>query len=128
MNIKRSRVALSTCAGVSGPRIGRCVMGRTAGFLIRNRDITMKVITGVPGLMLLAVFLGFIGRSRQKHPESETAAVEASMIWLTTVDAGQYAASWNDTAEYFKMSVRRRSGKSSWVPFAPRWGSGSSGR
>ena len=36
----------------------------------------------------------------------ETAAVAAAEKWLATVDAGNYAASWSDAAEYFRNAVK----------------------
>jgi len=34
------------------------------------------------------------------------AAVAAAEKWLATVDAGNYAASWSDAAEYFRNAVK----------------------
>ena len=36
----------------------------------------------------------------------EAAAVSAAEKWLATVDAGNYAASWSDAAEYFRNAVK----------------------
>ena len=36
----------------------------------------------------------------------ETAAVSAAEKWLATVDAGKYAASWNEAAEIFRNAVK----------------------
>jgi len=36
----------------------------------------------------------------------ETAAVSAAEKWLATIDAEQYAASWNEAAEFFKNAVK----------------------
>jgi hypothetical protein len=36
----------------------------------------------------------------------ETAAVSAAEKWLATVDAGNYAASWNEAAEFFRNVVK----------------------
>ena len=56
---------------------------------------------------VIIMLLGNTGCARQGNSEAKTAAVEAAMIWLTTVDSGQYGASWDETAEYFKMSIAR---------------------
>ena len=39
------------------------------------------------------------------HPEAEKAAVAAAQAWLKLVDDGKYAASWDETAEYFRNAV-----------------------
>jgi hypothetical protein len=36
----------------------------------------------------------------------ETAAISAAEKWLATVDAGEYAASWNEAAEFFRNAVK----------------------
>ena len=36
----------------------------------------------------------------------ETAAISAAEKWLATVDAGQYAVSWRETAEFFRNAVK----------------------
>lgn len=38
-------------------------------------------------------------------PENEKAAIEAAQKWLKLVDEGQYAASWQEAAEYFRQSI-----------------------
>ena len=38
--------------------------------------------------------------------EKETAAVYAAEKWLAIVDAGNYAASWKEAAEYFRNAVK----------------------
>ena len=37
----------------------------------------------------------------ESNPEAEKAAVAAADAWLKLVDAGQYAESWAEAAEYF---------------------------
>ena len=36
----------------------------------------------------------------------ETAAISAAEKWLATVDGGEYAASWNEAAEFFRNAVK----------------------
>jgi len=36
----------------------------------------------------------------------ETAVISAAEKWLATIDAGQYAASWKETAEFFRNAVK----------------------
>ena len=36
----------------------------------------------------------------------EAAAVSAAEKWLATIDAGKYAASWNESAEIFRNAVK----------------------
>lgn len=38
-------------------------------------------------------------------PEIERAAVTASDAWLRLIDAGDYAASWTEAADYFKAAI-----------------------
>ena len=39
--------------------------------------------------------------------EKEASAVAVAEKWLTTVDAGEYAASWQEAAEFFRNSVTK---------------------
>jgi hypothetical protein len=39
--------------------------------------------------------------------EKESAAVSAAEKWLATVDAGEYAASWQEAAELFRNAVTK---------------------
>ena len=60
--------------------------------------------------ILYLVIVGSIlsgGTAIAIDPEKETAAVSAAENWLATVDAGKYAASWKEAAEFLKNSVKR---------------------
>ncbi|MDD5727388.1 MAG: DUF4019 domain-containing protein [Victivallales bacterium] len=39
------------------------------------------------------------------NPETEKAAVAAAENWLALIDAAQYAASWQQAAQYFKNAL-----------------------
>lgn len=39
------------------------------------------------------------------NPEAEAAALAAAQAWLRLVDAGRYAESWDQAAQYFKGAV-----------------------
>jgi len=41
------------------------------------------------------------------NSEKEKAAVSAAQKWLTLVDEGKYAESWNEAAEYFKNAIKK---------------------
>lgn len=55
--------------------------------------------------MLLFAVLGFTGCASTNNPEAETAAVTAAEAWLSLVDAGEYAESWEEAAQVFKGGV-----------------------
>ena len=46
------------------------------------------------------------GTAMASDAGKETAAVSAAEKWLATVDAGKYAASWNEAAEIFRNAVK----------------------
>ena len=59
--------------------------------------------------ILYLVIVGSIlsgGTAIAIDPEKETAAVSAAENWLATVDAGKYAASWKEAAEFFRNAVK----------------------
>jgi hypothetical protein len=41
----------------------------------------------------------------ESHAEAEKAALQAADAWLRLVDSGQYAKSWEETAEFFRNAV-----------------------
>lgn len=45
------------------------------------------------------------GLSLAQSPQKEKAAVAAAEQWLALIDAGHYAQSWKEAAEYFKNAV-----------------------
>jgi hypothetical protein len=57
-------------------------------------------------LVLFGLFLS-CGTVLAGDAGKETSAVSATEKWLTTVDAGKYAASWSDAAEYFRNAVKQ---------------------
>jgi hypothetical protein len=48
-----------------------------------------------------------------QSPDKNTAAIEAAKSWLSLVDAGEYAKSWQNAAEYFKSAVTEKTWKKS---------------
>ena len=61
----------------------------------------MRHALSVLVFVLLACTVSFAG----EHDEDVDAAVAAARSWLELVDAGDYAASWQLAAEYFKQAV-----------------------
>jgi len=57
------------------------------------------------------VILSTSGCSRPSNPEAESAAAEAARQWLSLVDGGQYAESWEEGSDFFKAIV----GKQDWL-------------
>jgi hypothetical protein len=55
--------------------------------------------------ILLFAVLGFAGCNSTSNPEAETAAVAAAEAWLSVIDAGEYAESWEEAAQIFKGAV-----------------------
>jgi hypothetical protein len=55
----------------------------------------------VIGLMLAAL----MATAPADNAQQESAAIVAAESWLNTVDHGQYAASWQAAAAYFKQAV-----------------------
>lgn len=59
--------------------------------------------------ILYLVIVGLLlsgGAAMANDAGKETAAVSAAEKWLATVDAGKYAASWNEAAELFRNAVK----------------------
>ena len=57
------------------------------------------------GLVIAILLTGISAAAQQK---TQTAAAEASAAqWLALVDAGNYAASWNEAAQLFKTKVSK---------------------
>jgi hypothetical protein len=59
--------------------------------------------------VLCLVIVGLIlsgGTAVASDAGKETAAISAAEKWLATVDAGKYAASWNEAAEFFRNAVK----------------------
>ena len=55
--------------------------------------------------IILLCVLSMGGCKSSGNPEAEKAAVQAAQEWLVLVDAGQYAQSWDEAAEFFKNAV-----------------------
>jgi hypothetical protein len=59
--------------------------------------------------ILYIVIVGLIlsgGTAIAIDSEKETAAISAAENWLATVDAGKYAASWKEAAEFLKNTIK----------------------
>jgi len=67
------------------------------GWIMKNL-IMMALVT-------LIVVLGGCEKKAESNPEAEKAAIECSQAWLALVDAGQYAESWDEAAEYLRAAV-----------------------
>lgn len=55
----------------------------------------------------LAAIVGLSGCSSSDNPQAETAAVASAEAWLSLVDGGKYAESWEETAQLFKGAVSK---------------------
>jgi len=73
--------------------------------LVKPRKDT-KMRTILLCLSLIAVVAG-IGCDTSGHGAAEKAAIDAAKDWLSLVDDGNYAASWEGGAELFKAAVQR---------------------
>lgn len=60
-------------------------------------------------LPIVAAFVAAsAGGAESPSPEAaEKAAIESAQSWLKIVDAGNYAESWNETAESFRSAVKK---------------------
>jgi hypothetical protein len=59
-------------------------------------------------LVVLAVCMTICcGAAAAASGEKEAAAVAAAERWLTLIDEGKYAESWNDAAGYFKAAIKQ---------------------
>jgi len=63
---------------------------------MKIRRIVCFVVIG----LILGSATAMAGRS-----DREKAAIAAAEKWLTVVDKGKYAESWNESSEYFKQAV-----------------------
>ena len=59
------------------------------------------VVAATIAIVLLA------GMSRATNAEKEKAAVTVAERWLTLVDVGKYSESWQESAEYFRNTVKQ---------------------
>ena len=57
------------------------------------------------------LLIGMVSACSESNPVAETAGSQASMAWLSIVDSGSYAASWQETAPAFQAQVT----ESDWV-------------
>ncbi len=64
----------------------------------------IRKVAFVIGICLLL----WSGMAIAQGSQKEKAAVAAAHDWLTLVDQGKYAASWEGAAEYFKNAVGRK--------------------
>jgi hypothetical protein len=58
-------------------------------------------------LLLSVLILSALGCATVQNPKAEADAVESARAWLTLIDEGKYADSWNDAAEIFKDAVKK---------------------
>jgi hypothetical protein len=58
-------------------------------------------------MVLLVLSIVLPGCAKKGDTDAESQAEESSMAWLELVDAGDYTASWEEAAGYFKGAVNR---------------------
>jgi opacity protein-like surface antigen len=63
--------------------------------------IRRTLCLAIVGLVLLGV------TAMASDSEKEATAVSVAEKWLVTVDAGEYAASWREAAEFFRNTVTK---------------------
>lgn len=59
----------------------------------------------IPTLLVSILFTGGCRKSPQSNPQAEQAAITAAKEWLSLVDTGDYAKSWDEAAVHFKNAV-----------------------
>jgi hypothetical protein len=69
------------------------------GDQMKNRWSLILILTISCGLILMGTL--------QANEAAEKAAAEASHAWLSLVDKGNYAESWNQAAMFFKNAVTK---------------------
>ncbi len=57
--------------------------------------------------IVAAVCLAGCQKKETGNPEAEAAAVAAADVWLKLIDAGDYAGSWDQAAEFFKGAIAK---------------------
>jgi hypothetical protein len=70
-------------------------------------------------MMALVASIFVLGGCEKKtvsNPEAEKAAVECSQAWLALIDAGKYAESWDEAAEYLRVAVGKEDFQKSLLP------------
>jgi len=65
----------------------------------------MKMKAGVAIIAVLIVMWMTSPRTAIAGPDEERAAVDSAGAWLTLIDGGGYAKSWDEAAPLFKASV-----------------------
>jgi hypothetical protein len=70
---------------------------------IRSLGMRKKMVVVVVGLFSILSFYGMIWCQESQ----EKAALAAAQTWLSLVDQGKYADSWDNAAAYFKNAVTR---------------------
>jgi hypothetical protein len=71
--------------------------------IVRLRQIESNFVAGVFALTLL---LGICSAS-QAQQKPEQLAQQSSDTWLTVVDSGKYADSWQEASQFFKAVVTK---------------------
>jgi hypothetical protein len=59
-------------------------------------------------LLFFALAISSATVSPQTHSKSEDIAKQSAAAWLTLIDAGKYAESWQDAARTFKTHVSKK--------------------
>ena len=67
----------------------------------------MEALKKIVLLFLSATLIGLSCQVALADSEKEKAARDAALAWLSLVDQGQYAGSWEEAATYFKGAVTR---------------------
>jgi hypothetical protein len=60
-----------------------------------------------PAALAILILLPFPALAAEKHDDAEKLALAAAESWLSLVDQGKYAESWDAAAEYLKNAVSK---------------------
>ena len=71
--------------------------------MVSRKNLLIVIIL----LVLILIACGKKESSVKENPEAEKNAVAAADQWLNLIDDGQYAESWELTAELFKRAVEK---------------------
>lgn len=75
-----------------------------------RRCTLQKEIIDMKGIIVVGVAIAIVllvGISWATNAEKEKAAITAAQKWLTLIDAGKYSESWQESAEYFRNTVKQ---------------------
>lgn len=76
----------------------------------------------IPTIIFLALFLTTSAFSQDNHEKDIKAAIKAAESWLSLVDNGEYAQSWEESAKFFKTNMTQASWEKTLGGMLPAFG------